>query len=479
MLSIQALRAAQPLADLLDSTRTVVYPVQGSPLAALCTATRSDSLFVTRDENNVASADLETIALMANTRNETVGFSDHDRVMDDLSDDVGDKVKGYINYARTVVKSAIVDMVQRSGAAIHDRSPVSELLGMEVVVWTPPAPMLNKTFVSGVLEYADIPFDNVSPALNLAPRSYEEIIKSMETGKTVLDQDIAAWAATKGQGFFTNLWNIFFQNQGAFNGKNVPTLFDFASDSVDGIDYTLAIHLLARRLVDDVPEGVRMSIQTFQTTMAQVRDQAGLRLNVFMKEIEGDAKSGRLIRLMDEKKTIVNEPVYKEWLNKGGSNEVLFGNMLSGRPVYTANMLDAAGENLRASWNRHEIAVSMAESNNSFSRNKAIVRAEFVKQLGEIEDEAERAPNNITVVTRLFDEELDRVQPKEFENLFDLCMKLVCRSRFYQTDAERILSAGERIKHEFPEVDVREAYAMATIEYIAYWVITMMKPTVL
>jgi hypothetical protein len=72
-------------------------------------------------------------------------------------------------------------------------------------------------------------------------------------------------------------------------------------------------------------------------------------------------------------------------------------------------------------------------------------------------------------------EELSEVSEIDMKDLWSVSLKLVCRSRFDHTQAERILSGIEEVKRDNPSIDVREAAAVSMIKYVAYWVSSQLK----
>jgi len=477
MLSREALETTLPLAERLDANKIILMPLPGSQLDALVRDTRASTLFNIQMGDGGVMPDIDNIAFVANTRNEKLGFSDHDIQMDDCSELVADAVRKHIAYARTVVTPVILDMVERVTTAQKNSPSISSLLGLEVVVWNPPAPLTNNNFAGSLREYEGVAFIEANFPFTLEAKSFEELVTLMETGKSSVDTDIRAWAAAKGADFFLGVWAEAFQNMLRKEvGGRPRTFYEMTSHSETGADFALAVFLLARRLIEDPPENTGLALQAYKEGMAAFRDQAALRLNAVLSELERDTNVGRLVRNISGKVTIVSGPVYKAWIEQDGSNEILFGNMLSNTPMYTVDQINGQAAALRAYWHRHETATVLTENAARLNRDLALLRKVFIEQLHELTDPNEANQQNITIITRLFDKELGMVTKDDFKNLRTLCMRLICRSRFYQTDAEFILESGDAILREFPNIDPREAYAMATIEYIIRWVLSQIKP---
>ena len=79
---------------------------------------------------------------------------------------------------------------------------------------------------------------------------------------------------------------------------------------------------------------------------------------------------------------------------------------------------------------------------------------------------AQTTPNYIAAVNANFESELANIRSGDLDNIYMLAMKLVCRSRFYYTDAEIILCDIEEARRVNPNIDVREAALIATANYV-------------
>ena len=475
MLNVESLESALPLAEMLDTNRTVLTAIPATALDVMCKATRSDDKFNFFDTAGNPTPDLGNIAFIANAKNETLGYSEHDMRTDEVMEVCIEAVQGHIHVARTLVAPVVRELAEKVAERLNAEKKVSDLLGLQVVIHNAPEVLYNSAFEKEVRQLEDQPFADPDVRLNLPTKSYSELLELMMTGKGSIDDDIKIWAATKGETWFLSLWANLFQ----MSGDVVPRYHDFVSNSVDGIDYAVAVYLLSRRLVDDVPENTGMDLSSYSNVIIDYRDQAAVRICVALNEMGRDAKAERLVRNMDRKVVIVNGQIYKKWLADGGSNEILFGNMLTSTPIFTGDKLLDAKAELLGAWRRHEQTVQVSESTMRYNRLIAALRAGFQQQMLHLAEGEDASIDNLTAVNRLFEEELLAVRIDDADNLYQICLKLVCRSRFYRTKAETILGAVDRYCREFPGIDPREAAAMATAEYVADWVAELVKPVVL
>lgn len=478
MINRGALESSLPLAERLDQNRIFLTAVEGSPLAALVSANRSGPQFNVETKPGEYLADIDNIMYMANARNETTGPSPHDIVMDDVTEVSIAAVQRIMTHARTVVRPVISELVEKVTQAMSVLAS-SSLLGMEVVVKTVPAVFENNSLATAVKRFSETPFDNPEMRLRCPNQTVEDIIKLMASGSGGLDSDIKEWAGALGDSWFIWLWeNAFQQKQAEITDTKSVTFRSLVEDPTHGANNALAIFLISRRLVESDPlEGTEMALGDYESIIETFRNQSALRLTRELKDLEQEISSGILVVDIKGTKTTVNGSVYRQWIAEGGENEVLFGNMIDGSPSRYANMINERASDLKRKWLQHESVTMAVESTKRFQRIKESLVVQFLFQLQAMSDE-EKVNVNFVAAEKLFREGLQTVTLSDVDGLKALyltCVKLVCRSRFYYTDAERILTTLDSVADDNPQLEVREAGLVAMIKYVAYWLSTQIK----
>lgn len=468
MLSKEALDTSLPLATVLDTNGLMVVPVQGSPLEAVVNATRSGSTFTNGQPGDV-SIDIGSIEYIANEKDETLGFSQHDIAMDDVTEQVANAVRGHMLFARSVVAPVVAELVENTTNALKELTP-SKLLGMEIVVNDPPKPMLNATFEELVRPMEETPYDNPKLGLRLPTISVQEIKELMKTGTAGLDDQIEIWAAEHGDSMFIWIWENLFQLKYAELNETKPQVFhDFVNNTEKGLDTAVAVFLLCRKLMDNPPAGTEMTLNAFNALVVDFRNQAAATICHALDDMNRIVKNKEMVRSVSGSVTTVYGPLYEEWIQAGGDNEVLFGNSLESVPKITIDSINAEAVRLKGNWQRHSLMTATVENNRRYNRVKELLHHNFVKQLANLSDEEKTNVDAQSVLSK-FREQLDVIRESEMENLWDLCLKLVCRSRFYYSSAEEILTGVEEIKKQNPNIEVREAAAISVIRYVSRWV---------
>lgn len=474
MLSREALETAITLTDVLDAHKLRLVPETGTPLEAMVRATRSDANFNVPMEQGY-QPDVDAIEYIANAKDPILGFSPHDQTTQEITDLATKAVSEHLVFAKNVVAPAVQELVESTMQSLQEMT-ASSLLGMEVVVWSPPAPFENPAMSTMVRKFEELSFDIPMLNMRMPGQTGAELLTLLETGSKSLDEDIASWADAKGESFFINLWECVFQQRQAGLNEAAPISFrDFTEDRENGWDNALAIYLWARKLADNPLPGTEMDLKSYEQLAVDFRNQAAARVCRALDELDLIGRSQVLVRSMTDRVTTVYNTVYRKWIEAGGDNEVLFGNLLEMPAVTTVPQLTEKAERLKGLWQRHAALTATVESNRKFGRTKDLLVRHFDTQMRRVVEGEESTLANRDRVMEKFREQLDMVRADELDNLWSVCLKLVCRSRFYRTEAERILAGIERIKREHPECDVREAAAVSMIEYVAFWVSSQFK----
>ena len=75
----------------------------------------------------------------------------------------------------------------------------------------------------------------------------------------------------------------------------------------------------------------------------------------------------------------------------------------------------------------------------------------------------------------IFNREVDNIRMFDMEDIYGIATKLICKSRFFYTDAESILTDINEAKKINPNIrDVREASLIATIHYVVDYIADQM-----
>lgn len=466
MLTKNALESAVPLTDIMDNSQLYLVPKPGTVLEALVQATR-----VPLNQSNPEYVPtLGDIEYMANAADPTTGHNAHDIVMDEAAAAGIQGIQAFLAHAQTVVAPTVLELVAKVQEDLK-AVPASALRGMEVISVLVPEILYNNGFVKEVMKFQEMPYDDPALQMRLPTLPTSEIRDLMKVGGGQLEEQVAVWLAGKGDNWLIDLWeNIFQVKQLTMEQSGKPVSFgSLINDPIEGRDRAIAVYLIARRLADQgAPDNTDMPGQFFTKLICEYRDQAALVLCREIEKVEAAAKAGNMLIRSEGKKVWVDAKMYDAWLSNGGSIEVLYGNILDGSNRRTIAQIDEAATGLLDMWNKHEKLTRLAEDGQRFVRTKALIGGHFRNSLLTLSEEEKKKTDPNAAMDR-FAKEMEQIRPIDMENLFDLCLRLVCRARFFYTDAEVLLSTADSIMKKDPNVTDREAFAMATIQYVINW----------
>lgn len=465
MLSRGAVQSAWALTEKLDAAGIVVRPVENTPLAALVQASRPPVDMLNLGEGEYYP-DLDLIDHMANSPMDSqINASQHDLVVDEMAPVLFEAVRGHIHFARTVVSPVVDALASQVRQALEDQS-ASSLLGMEVIVRETPEVWVNQVLASAANKFIELPYD--PPAFNtkLGELDAAALREIMASGTSRLDKDVDEWLIlVGGDGFLLDVYNTLFRS----------ALSDVAMEfgkSMSDRDWALATFLLARKLCEAVPpEGTEMSANRYEQAMVEFRNQAAKQVAWHIEQYAAEVKAGQLVAEVGERCCWVNAELYRKWIEEGGTNEVLFGNLLSKPALTTVSSINERAGDLLASWNKHSIYVTSLEANRKFERTKQFLSMFFHRALAE--DTTEANLGTAEQVFERFQDLLDGVREGEMECLDSLCLRLVCSSRFPHTAAYEILDGINTAIKQNPQLEAREAALISFSKYVANWAASM------
>ena len=391
-----------------------------------------------------------------------------------MGETIGKAVAQHLNFARSVVRPVISELVQAIQADIQ-ALPVNVEMSLQLVVCDPPLPMLSPEFEDMIGGFGSVNYMPLDSYLSLAPLSATEILENMATGIKALDADVAQWASGKGDTFLTNVWESVFTAE--------PTQGRFSSlvqDRSQNLDAAIVVFLLTRRLHNNPPEGTKMGLVPYNDLIAQMRNQAALRLHHGYEDYARNSRNKRLIERFDSTSVSVNGNVYRQWIEDGGKDAVIFGSLLSPRPAVYVPEINEGKTAFITGWEKHNLLLTTAERNKRGVRYREILKGRLMGVVGANLQEcfahlrpgipADTSMPEWQQFVKNADTFVNAVNDSDFNNLWMLCMHAVCRCAFYYTAAEAILGGVERAVEANPDIEVREAALLATAEYVVDYI---------
>ena len=389
--------------------------------------------------------------------------------------DIGNAVVGHIDYIKNVIVPQYNDYVAKVQEYMETPDRLVSKFDIEIKDF--PEIMKESGFQSLIDSEGNGLLANPEAIVKIPHDGPLFITNSLLTGESSYDDLIKQWAATVGDEFLVNAWESVYGTK----GSDFMTLF---TSGDNGLNYSLLTFLTSRRIYDEPPEGVVMSLTEYRKYISQYKDAATASLKNIYKRQETIDNSGMLVLSanLNNYKVQVNGNVYREFINDGGKNEVLFGSMISGNNSKTIAGIKEDADKFYKKYEEYEqihATRRRLNADNIFRKALKIVFVDLLKNdlsIREIEAHATFGMNVETMANKV-DEVIDGLTRKELTDVYDSCMKVLCRARFPYTDAEKYLTSMLLAGQANSALDSREAALPALIEVVADFVCAQIMKT--
>lgn len=473
MLLENTLWAVQPLAEKLEKSGITLVPYGETPLSALINASDPTALVSPIGPNDSPVQYFDGL-LKGSSYRGVDGLVKHDVVMDEVVKVIARTVGQNLDVARNQVNPIIKKVVEDVQKGIGTRQ--ASLTQKLAVVPDFFASIWDSPVVDGMVNrYTETPVSDAP--MNFSIEQPVNIEEALRSGAGRFDEEIKAFLDTLPIGYAAKVWDE------AFNGSNgAMTLTQLVNVGSRDRDAILILHLFARRMLNQVPEGVRTDLSTFRDNMASVVEQSGRAIARILEKRQLDLQRKNLVisypslpyeMLRDGDGIIrVNGVVYNQWLEAGGKPEALFGAFLSDKMRTYDGLLTHTPE-LCKIWEREERVLGIKARSDAMTNAIASIRDAITSVINDIPEDQLMVSRSV-MHERLM-ESLTYINAKRLEDIYTLCRKIVCRVIFPHTDAEKILNTIDELANANPEMEIREVALLATVDVVTDWICQLFK----
>lgn len=473
MLNYNSLTASISLADKFEKKGIQLKPIAGTPLAALYTAG-----FLPNPDIGSMEMSAEERIQFGSTAKNAQGICEHDMVMDEVVSVLKRTITWGLDLARNQVNPAVHSAVQfvqdyTDAAMSLKNTAISVKQDIYHSIW-------GSHYLQGMVERFD---ETAVKDLKLSitvplPENVASPITLIETGIARFNTELTDFVASLPDGYITDLYNRVFVSTG--DDYN-PSLLSYLNHLYVEPNQILLIHLMALKLLDTVPEGIRAGLNEYKEYITDIVAQSGRALVRTLERRESSVQRKMLINDWTQYReddigitpiTIrVNGDVYAKWLEAGGSPEVIFGAFLTDRNYNYDILLERKDQYIKVWQSQERVMATNARLQKANHYLTGLVRA--------IEKTIADLPDDMLVTERSIYVTALHAYVKQMPNawyedcLFSTLRKAICAVCFPHTDALEILTAIDSAAKDNPTLDIREAGLLAMIEYIPNWVATL------
>ena len=470
-------RPSTVLGELLDASVSFLSPKTTNTESALLRPIGIASPVILRTPEELAS---EVFFNTSTGREESV----HSLKIAALAEDLAPYITAHISHTRNVVSPMVVDLAQKLEKFKEAAKPMDPAASFEIVKGKVPQILLDESFLSdGIGNYS-----NSEPSqydfIEIDAGQTDEFISGLvRLGSDRLNELVQDWLKGKENDFIKNCFLVNFTvNSGGLNFDDYG-LTATPRNSYRTLDVGLACYLIASRLFAE-PQPVKgMSLIAYKSKLRNIIDCAGAITMKAAKTALRQQESGTLVAeaVLSKKRIVVNNIVYQNWLENGGSPEVLLGMLVSGQIQYAVPAINENRETLIRHWQNYLMLAQADVRGEMMKRFRSYLESEALLGLNDLtESEKDFATSCINLkdnITKKVQEEIDKMSHRLMDDVYHTALHVIAKARFYYTSAYQILNEMTQVSKQNPDIDVREAALLSVINYIAEYFVGQIEVT--
>lgn len=478
MLSNETVEKTLELATKATEQNIKLLPETDTPLQELFDSTMLVNPGVITEPVATVSAESITEDLVADYVEETDNTA-HNTNLDSLIDEVVTAVGTHLSFARNVVLNNVKEYAARvlKDVQTFEPNPISLFNIKQVRL---PEVLTNPGFLAELNKAAGLSYIEPQGCAYYAMRGPNELLSLISYGSKSIDDSIRKWISQCDSGILVRAWDSFFADP-LGRGTADVSFIDYIEKPIVGQDNALAIFLLSRAVLDKMPEGSGMGADELKKLMTQFMEISASRLLRVIGIQEQNDKQHLLVlmNVRDKSNTVyVNRNVYLDWIKTGGKNEIILGAYVKAMGLSTVDQFAEKADEAIKAWDNYVNIATAQSKNTRYNQFLDSLRTHFfvmLKTREEIEEDMFKVPSHIDEVAKHFNDELQNVSAADMDRVPEICCTLMCKGRYYYTDAFSILSDIDLITREHPEMDVKDAALLATINYVTDYVCDQIK----
>jgi hypothetical protein len=238
----------------------------------------------------------------------------------------------------------------------------------------------------------------------------------------------------------------------------------------------LLVFLIASNFEEHLPEGITVDLSSLRLVLARVREQAGRAIGAEFKRRDRDRQIKNLVYRVakydweytnDGRTTVmVNNDVYKAFLEEGGSPEAIYGAVVSGGSTEYHSLVENKDLNERR-WAKSAAMHAQKVAAQIYTSQREAVRVAMTKHINAQADED--LPMGKTELHQRVLTVLGKMNPKDFSDDLTAVRWVVCDVLFAHTNVKMVLDAMDTAEIENPDMSARECALMSVIDLVARW----------
>jgi hypothetical protein len=478
MLNSETFNSAITLATKLSESNVAAIPAPNTVLSELTRLSVTPNNIETTEANldaSVPNSEYYGDLIEYYTTGTLEDPSEHTLEMSGFATDLAKYVTAHISFAKNVVKPKISEFSNELIAYIERSGNVEPSSIFEIKSVVIPAILKDSFFLESISKYRDTKFSYPNNNFKLPTMTHDELVDLISTGDKKTDKLVTEWLDAQDADFLTAIWASVFTTQDYSTIQGIA--ITDTSNEFEEANRTLAIYLIARKLVDFVIEGTEHTLIAYRRLANEYHDYYAASLAATLKRISLLNTTKQLVLSINtpNKSAVVNGELFPEWLASGGNTEVILGLIVSGEKLYNVTLIDSKRDAFKAQWNSYYTYAKTANSNKlfyDFKNNVKYVSSLLVEK--SVKDGEEYFKDNaasIPTIYKLIDAEVDKLTIQDMSNIEAVSRTIVAKCIYSHTSAYNILTDMVNAATVNPDIDPREAALLAAINYISDYLV--------
>lgn len=392
----------------------------------------------------------------------------YDKTMDMTVASLAPMLSEFLSITRNEIRPRVINLVKATSDIVTE---YKEKASYNVTIKHNYYPSIldNSDFRALVERHKGMePNDRLFPARPVLPALTDEQIHEILFRIPSLEKDVSDW--------ITNLDLQEMYRKIFRQGGIQQPMSEVLSPGVGQLDYAIFGFIIAGILKDNPLPDTVGTPEEYSSGMTQIREQAAFAISSYINQMEAQQKSGVMVlgKTGSVSKPVlnVNATVYQNWIKDGGDVEALYGAAFHSKTLRTVNDFNDHKEELINLWNKQKSVTDASMGDYFFSKIKESLVIAFSTELAN--NPSGNGVNDETAVEE-FTKLLSALSVGDIvcdeDKLSETICKLVCRSKYPEFGAENFLLSISKFMETNSNIHPREAALLATVEYVANWLV--------
>lgn len=401
------------------------------------------------------------------------GTSEHQSVINTVVDELAPLVQSHLRVAKEIGQMA-VELSENVRRYVESVPSVDASGEFNIIKDETPSIFEEPSVIALIDRASSAPIGEPTNLFCSGVRDFDTLFTYLMTGNTRLDESVKEMVATFEANWLENIWyGLFAPKTGLSSKYDLGSLKSLPSGERLSVAY--AAYCFSNKLITEVPKDAVGSLSQFENKLADFREYLLIVMRGGLSDYQSQLKSKVVVvgYRSYARTVIVNGPVYRAWLEAGGTPELVLGSLLSINPVYTADEFSARSDEFIRQWNGF-CAIHNADSD---LRRSVFLRSIYLTCFTEALGKIAPFEESFRKAQPLFAEQaMSRVEAyltntgiNDLIKILDVSLELVAGIRFDYTPAKMILKDIDDVMKSTPDVGAREAALVAASNYLSHY----------